>query len=347
LKGEQAVVTDERSKTLLQVENLKQYFPIQRGLLRRTVGYIKAVDDVTLSVERNSTVGLVGESGCGKTTLGRSILRLYEPTDGRVLYHSDTDDEPIDILRLDAKSMRRMRRKMQMVFQDPFSSLNERMTVMENVGEPLLVNGIASGDELEDRVAEMLEQVGLQKDYLRRYPHSFSGGQRQRLGIARALVVHPELIVADEPVSALDVSVQAQILNLLKDLQEKYQLTYIFISHDLGVVRYLSHRIAVMYVGGAVEMSDRDELLENPMHPYTEALLSAVPRAELGRKRDRIMLPDNLPDPSNLPSGCTFHPRCSYAQDECRVEKPPLVDAGGGHYVACHLADRLALRGVS
>ncbi|NMB11065.1 MAG: ABC transporter ATP-binding protein [Firmicutes bacterium] len=335
----------QNHKPLLEVRNLKQYFPIQRGMLRKVVGYVRAVDDVSLDIYENETVGLVGESGCGKTTLGRALIRLYEPTGGDVYFNDG--EERIDVLNLDPKEIRKLRSNMQMIFQDPFSSLNERMTVLGNIGEPLLVNDIAKGRELEDRVAEVVELVGLSKEHLRRYPHSFSGGQRQRIGIARALAIRPKFIVADEPVSALDVSIQAQILNLLKDLQEQLGLTYLFISHDISVVRYLSDRIAVMYVGRMVELAGRDELLNHPMHPYTEALLSAVPRTDLDHVYDRILMPDNMPDPSNLPPGCNFHPRCIYATELCKTEKPEFVELRENHFVSCHRAEELQLRGIS
>lgn len=330
---------------LLEVKDLKQYFPIQKGFLRRTVGYIKAVNGVSLTIKKNETLGLVGESGCGKTTLGRSILRLYEPTDGKILFNNG--DEMISILDLDRKEQQKMRCNMQMIFQDPFSSLNERMTVMQNVGEPLLVNGIASGKELEERVEDMLVKVGLRKEHLRRYPHAFSGGQRQRIGIARALVVNPKFVVADEPVSALDVSIQAQILNLLKRLQDEFQLSYLFISHDLSVIRHVSNRIAVMYVGRLVELGARDQVLNTPLHPYTEALLSAVPRAgKKGQRASRIIMSGDPPDPSRLPSGCSFHERCRYTEEICKAEEPEFTEIETGHYVACHRARELSLKGV-
>lgn len=333
------------NKPLLEIQGLKQHFPIQKGFLRRTVGWVKAVDGVNLNIAGNETVGLVGESGCGKTTLGRSIIRLYEPTDGKVYFN--TDSERISVTELQRKELRKIRSQMQMIFQDPFSSLNERMTVLENIGEPLLVNRIAKGRELAERVEDVLVKVGLDPEHLRRYPHSFSGGQRQRIGIARALSIQPRFIVADESVSALDVSIQAQILNLLTDLQDQFDLTYLFISHDLSVIRYLSDRIAVMYVGKMVELGQREELLNNPKHPYTEALLSAVPRTDLDHDYQRIIMPDNIPDPSNLPDGCAFHTRCRYAKDVCQQKEPPLADVAEKHQAACHFADELSLRGIS
>ena len=337
-------MTRERD-VLLEVKGLKKHFPVQRGLLRRTKGYVKAVDDVSLYIKEGETLGLVGESGCGKTTLGRCILRLYEPTGGGVFFRNN--GEMISLTDLDGRSLRAFRRNMQIIFQDPYSSLNPRMTVLEVIGEPLFVNGLASGKELEERVKEMLIQVGLSVEHLRRYPHSFSGGQRQRIGIARALIVNPKLVVADEPVSALDVSIQAQILNLLKELQEKFGLTYLFISHDLSVVRYVSDRIAVMYMGKLVEVGPKAEILVSPQHPYTEALLSAVPKADLRYRMQRIVLSGELPDPTNLPSGCVFHPRCRYAKENCMSDVPELRQVGPDHYVSCHLAGEIALKGVS
>jgi len=335
-----------QNNNILEVKDLKKYFPIQRGGFRRTTGYIKAVNGVNLSIRTGETLGLVGESGCGKSTLGRCILRLYEPTAGEVNFRQD-NDEMVSVTGMDRKALQAFRRNMQIIFQDPYSSLNPRMTLLEIIGEPLFVNHIASGKELEERVMETLEEVGLSIEHLRRYPHSFSGGQRQRIGIARALVLQPKLVVADEPVSALDVSIQAQILNLLKDLQGRLGLTYLFISHDLSVVRYVADRIAVMYVGKMVEAAPKDELLKSPAHPYTEALLSAIPKGDLGQQSARIVLPGEPPDPANLPSGCVFHQRCRYAQEICRTEDPTLRALSGDHMVSCHLAESLQLRGVS
>ncbi|MGI6705070.1 MAG: ABC transporter ATP-binding protein [Clostridia bacterium] len=334
----------QQQNVLLEVQGLKQHFPIQVGFLRRTIGYIKAVDGVNLNIKAGETLGLVGESGCGKTTLGRSILRLYEPTDGKVYFHDG--NKKVSITELDRKSLRKFRRHMQIIFQDPYSSLDSRMTILEIVGEPLLVNGIAKGKELEEMVEHILVQVGLQKEHMRRYPHSFSGGQRQRIAIARAIVLNPDLVVADEPVSALDVSIQAQILNLLKEMQEKMNLTFLFISHDLGVVRYVSDRIAMMYVGKLVELAPKEKLLQKPMHPYTESLLSAVPRVDLAYRKKRIILPGEAPDPSNLPSGCIFHPRCRYAKEICKEEEPQLRQLGE-HQVSCHFAEDLDLKGIT
>lgn len=330
---------------LLEVKGLKKYFPVQKSFLSRTKGYLKAVDDVSLHIRQGETLGLVGESGCGKTTLGRCILRLYEPTGGDVLIRNN--GSMTSLMALERKAIRAFRRHMQIIFQDPYSSLNPRMTILEIIGEPLLVNGIASGKELEDRVKEMLVQVGLSVEHLRRYPHSFSGGQRQRIGIARALVVNPKLVVADEPVSALDVSIQAQILNLLKDLQDRLGLTYLFISHDLSVVRYVSDRIGVMYMGKLVEIGPKKDILTTPKHPYTEALLSAVPKISLHSSSKRIVLPGELPDATNLPPGCVLHPRCRYAEEICKTEIPTLKQTEPNHYTSCHLAESLCLRGIS
>lgn len=330
--------------SLLEVEGLKKYFPVQRGWLRRTVGHVKAIDGVDLHVLPGEALGLVGESGCGKTTLGRCLLRLYEPTAGSIRFRNGA--RILSVTELDKRQMREFRRNAQIIFQDPYSSLNPRLTVLEIVGEPLLVNGIAKGRELEDRVANMLVRVGLKVEHLRRYPHSFSGGQRQRIGIARALVVEPKLVVADEPVSALDVSIQAQIINLLKELQQEFQLTYIFISHDLSVVKYVSDRIAVMYAGKLVEIGFRNTVLAAPKHPYTELLLSAVPRTDKRHRARKILTPGEPPDLSNLPSGCVFHPRCPYAEEECRTREPALRRVGDGHYASCHFAEQLQLKGV-
>lgn len=333
------------TKVLLEVKNLKQYFPVNKGLLRRTVSYIKAVDNVDLFVNEGETLGLVGESGCGKTTLGRCIIRLYEPTAGEVLFRDS--ERQVNVLALKSEEMRSFRKNMQIIFQDPYSSLNSRMTILETLAEPLKVHKIASGREIEDRVADILEKVGLKKDYMRRYPHSFSGGQRQRICIARAMILNPRLVVADEAVSALDVSIQAQILNLLKEVQSQFKLTYIFISHDLGVVRYVSDRIAMMYVGKMVEVAKTDEVLRNPKHPYTESLLSAVPRIDFNHTKKRIILEGEAPDPSNLPSGCVFHVRCRYCREICKQCEPELTEAEPGHLVKCHRAKELTLQGIS
>ncbi len=337
-------IMSQNGDPILEVRNLQQFFPIQEGFLRRTTGYIKAVNGVSLTVNKGETLGLVGESGCGKSTLGRSILRLYEPTGGEVFLYDG--DNKIPVLELEHKEMQPVRANMQMIFQDPFASLNERMTVLQNVIEPLVCNDIGSPQEREEKAETLLMQVGLRKEHGRRYPHSFSGGQRQRIGIARALSIDPKFVVADEPVFALDVSVQAQILNLMQELQDDFGLSYLFISHDMAVIRYMADRVAVMYVGKLVEYADRDELLQHPAHPYTEALHSAVPRLTQRHRRNRIVLEGSPPDPSNLPPGCVFQTRCRYAEERCRQEEPDLKEISSGHFVACHLAKTLDLAGI-
>lgn len=331
-------------KTLLEVKSLKKYFPIEKGFFRKVTGFIKAVDKVNLYIKEGETLGLVGESGCGKTTLGRCILRAIEPTDGNILFR--LNDKMVDITKLDKENLRSMRKYAQMIFQDPYSSLDPRMTVLDIVGEPLLVNNIARGRKLENRVKDLVKIVGLNIKHLKRYPHAFSGGQRQRIGVARALAPNPKFIVADEPVSALDVSIQAQILNLLQDLQKKFHLTYLFISHDLSVIEHISDRVAVMYVGKMVEMAETEELFLNPKHPYTEALLSALPKPDPDLKMERIILPGEVANPANPPSGCYFHPRCPYAKDICKETEPEWEEVTPGHFAACHFARELSLKGV-
>jgi oligopeptide transport system ATP-binding protein len=315
---------------LLEVRNLRKYYPVTKGFIfQRQVGAVKAVDDLSFFIRKGETLGLVGESGCGKTTTGRVILRLQEPTQGEALF------EGRDIFKLHKEELRRLRRDMQIIFQDPYSSLNPRMTVGDIIGEPLEIHNLARGKEKVRRVQELLEVVGLSPYHANRYPHEFSGGQRQRIGIARALAVNPKLIIADEPVSALDVSIQAQVLNLLEELQKEFGLTYLFIAHDLSVVKHISDRIAVMYLGKIVELADTEELFSNPQHPYTEALLSAVPIPNPEMRRERIILPGDVPSPVNPPAGCRFHTRCLYAQASCKVDEPPFADIGGGHFLAC------------
>lgn len=332
------------NNALLDVRGLKKHFPILKGVIRHEVGRVKAVDGIDLFVRHGETLGLVGESGCGKTTTGRLIVRALAPTAGDIFFKAN--GTPVNLAELTQKEMKTYRRHLQMIFQDPYSSLNPRMTILDIVGEPLIVNGVAHGTELEDRVKALLEHVGLKVEYMRRYPHAFSGGQRQRIGIARALALNPKLIVCDEPVSALDVSIQAQVLNLLADLQDEFDLSYLFVAHDLSVVRHISDRVAVMYVGKLVEMSEKNELFGNPKHPYTEALLGAVPVADPRRDRSRYVLTGEVANPSNPPSGCIFHPRCKYAKEICKNETPPLREVANGHFAACHFSDTLDLRGV-
>jgi peptide/nickel transport system ATP-binding protein len=330
----------------LAVNHLKMHFPIQRGFVQRVVGHVKAVDDVSLSVCSGETLGLVGESGCGKTTVGRCIVRAYEPTGGEILYKNERG-EAVDLAALPKSELKTYRRQLRMIFQDPYASLNPRMNVLNIVGQPLKIHGLARGKELEERVAALLKRVGLQPEYMRRYPHAFSGGQRQRIGIARALALEPRVVICDEPVSALDVSVQAQILNLMQDLQAEFDLTYIFISHDLSVVEYIANRVAVMYVGKLVEVAPTDDLFEMPRHPYTEALLSAVPKPDPRLRSKRIVLEGDVADPANPPSGCYFHPRCRYVQERCKQETPALREITPAHAVACHFAEELSLQSVA
>jgi len=336
------------NNTLLRVVNLKKYFPIQKGLFKKTVGYVKAVDDVSFNIGIGETFGLVGESGCGKTTTGRCILRAIEPTEGEILFK--LADSFINVTELSGGGMKNLRKEMQLIFQDPYSSLNPRMTILDIVAEPLLVNGMKKSFERKELVKGLLEKVGIRPEYMNRYPHAFSGGQRQRICIARALALNPKFVVCDESVSALDVSIQAQILNLLQDLQEEFKLTYLFIAHDLSVVEHISDRVGVMYVGKIVEITETEELFKNPFHPYTEALMSAVPKTDPDMKSQPILLKGEVADPSNPPGGCSFHPRCNYAQDICRISEPELIRIGDEnsteHYVACHFAKELSLKGI-
>ncbi len=341
-------MTQNANEYLLEVKGLRKYFPIiESGIRQRTIGQVKAVDDVSFVLTKGETFGLVGESGCGKTTVGRCIARAYDPTGGAILYHKQ-DGAVIDVCRLNNAQLKPLRRDVRMIFQDPFSSLNPRMTVLDIISDPLKVHGIyKTRKEMEERVAYLMECVGLPSEYMRRYPHAFSGGQRQRIGIARALALDPRLIICDEAVSALDVSVRAQILNLLLDLHDEFGLTYIFISHDLSVVEYIADRVAVMYVGRLVEVARTNDLYGSPRHPYTEALLSAVPAPDPSRRTQGIILEGEVADPARPPSGCYFHPRCRYARERCKVEAPALQEVGAGHHVACHFAAELSLQGIA
>lgn len=335
-----------RGTPVLEVRGLHKYFPVRGGLFGRHAATVRAVDDVSFSIARGETLSLVGESGCGKTTTSRCILRAIRPTSGEIIFHAATG-QAIDVALLDRKGLRPLRRQMQMIFQDPFSSLNPRMTIAEIIGEPLLVNGMTDSAARHARVAELLELVHLPHAYLNRFPHAFSGGQRQRIGIARALALNPALIVADEPVSALDVSVQAQIVNLLLELQDRLGLSYLFVAHDLSVVKHVSHRVAVMYAGRIVELAPTEALFTTPRHPYTEALLSAVPVPDPRRRAQRIVLEGDVADPYAPPTGCYFHPRCRYATARCRTETPGLNELMSGHAVRCLRADELSLSGVA
>jgi len=340
-----------QDNVLLDVKGLKKYFPIQRGMLKRVVGNVKAVDDVSFYVRQGETLGLVGESGCGKTTASRAVIRLYEPTAGEIHFKTDrfsADGKPemVDVLALDKEQMKVLRQDISMIFQDPIGSLNPRMSVFDIVAEPMVIHGRGAGRETEEAVIRLLERVGLRPEHMRRYPHEFSGGQRQRIGIARALALSPRLVFCDEPVSALDVSIQAQTLNLLQDLQADFNLSYVFVAHDLSVVQHISDRVAVMYVGKIAEMAAAEQLYTYPLHPYTEALMSAVPKPDPLYKSERIIMQGDVADPSNPPSGCYFHPRCQYAKDVCSQQAPEFRELKPDHFVACHRAEELQLKGV-
>lgn len=333
-------------EVLLEVRDLKKHFPIEKGFMRSVQGHVKAVDGVSFQIREGETFGLVGESGSGKTTLGRCIVRAINPTDGQILFRLPNGDD-VDIARMSKSELREVRKHFHMIFQDPYSSLDPRMTVLDIIAEPIRNNKLlADKREIQDRVRELMDRVGLDIRHLNRYPHAFSGGQRQRIGIARSLAPSPRLIVCDEAVSALDVSIQAQILNLLEDLQEEFHLTFLFIAHDLSVVEHISDRVGVMYVGQLVEMADTESLFTDPKHPYTEALLSAVPTTDPEIKMDRIILPGEVANPADPPSGCYFHPRCRYAQDICKEETPSWTEVASDHFAACHFAEELDLRGV-
>lgn len=322
-----------KNNTLIDIKNLKMYFPVKKGLFNKTVNHVKAVDDISFAINKGETLGLVGESGCGKTTTGRTIIKLYEPTDGQIIY------DGVDIAKFDSKSMLPYRKKMQMIFQDPYASLDARMTVGDIIGEAIDIHKLMAGKERLERVQYLLDRVGLNSEHANRYPHEFSGGQRQRIGIARALAVEPEFIICDEPISALDVSIQAQVVNMLEDLQKDLGLTYLFIAHDLSMVKHISNRVGVMYLGKMVELAESNELYTKPLHPYTQALLSAIPVPDPDEtaSKERIVLEGEIPSPINPPSGCRFRNRCRYATAKCAEVIPELKDLGGGHQVACHL----------
>lgn len=334
-----------KENIILKVENLKKHFPIRQGLFRKTVGHIKAVDGLNFSIKKGETVGLVGESGCGKSTTGRSIIKLIEPTEGKVSFN--LNNKFIDIAEAERDNLKEIRRNIQFIFQDPFSSLDSRMTIRDIIAEPLKANKIGDRESRTKRVEKLLQRVGLNSYQMNRYPHEFSGGQRQRVGVARALALNPKLIICDEPVSALDVSVQAQVINLLEDLQEEFGFTYLFIAHDLSVVEHISDRVMVMYLGKIVEIADADSIYQSPKHPYTEALLGSIPVGDPRSNKKRIPLAGNVPDPSNPPTGCNLHPRCPYAEDRCKLEEPELVELADqkDHYASCHFAEELMLSG--
>jgi peptide/nickel transport system ATP-binding protein len=337
--------TKNNNQVLLEIKNLQKFFPIRKGFIKKLVGQVRAVDDVNFYINEGETLGLVGESGCGKTTTARCILRALKPTAGQILFRTQAG-QVVDVATLPNDEMRPLRREMQMIFQDPFASLNPRMNLLDIVGEPLLVNGVKSRQERTERVAELLRLVGLRSEYMQRFPHAFSGGQRQRIVIARALALHPRLVVADEPVSALDVSVQAQVLNLLLELQQELYLTYLFVAHDLSVVKHITDRVAVMYVGKLVETAPTEELFYQPKHPYTAALMSAVPVADPRVRSEQIPPSGEVPSPANPPSGCYFHPRCPHVVEECHTKMPILEEISPNHYVSCHRAQELELAGI-
>jgi len=341
----------QENNILLELKGLKKFFPITAGLMRRTVGYVRAVDDLNFFLREGETLGLVGESGCGKTTAGRTILRLYEPSAGEIyfksrLLSSNSDTGMVNVRELDSDQMKVIRQEMAMIFQDPVGSLNPRMSVYDIISEPMVIHKKGDSHQMEETVIQLLDRVGLRPDHMRRYPHEFSGGQRQRIGIARSLTLNPQMIICDEPVSALDVSIQAQTLNLLQDLQADFNLAYIFVAHDLSVVQHISDRVAVMYVGKIAEMADSEKLFGYPLHPYTEALMSSVPKPDPKYQSERIVMEGDVADPSNPPSGCYFHPRCRYAIDVCKQDPPEFRQLKPDHYVACHRAEELELKGV-